>query len=220
MAGDAAQNAATKINPSEDQLAQIDRPAEDNTWHDVPSVSELKNQAKAMYDKNKPFSKDDAKGATDDAAKTAPQDASTGTAAQEGAQVGAQNLADTTKANIPQETQNRAKEAASKTRAQTKAYLDKKVPKERREQTIWRLKKMIVEIQGHDDCELSWKLHSFFGANPAADQQAIETLLYLAETYGGHGKDLTGQGAGTVKGAHADFALKTAEADLKVCRAS
>ena len=49
------------------------------------------------------------------------------------------------------------------------------------------------------------------------DQQAIETLLGLAETYGGHGKNLSQQGAGTVKGAHTDDALTTAEADLRVC---
>lgn len=28
------------------------------------------------------------------------------------------------------------------------------MPKERRDQTIWRLKRMIVEIQGHNDCKL------------------------------------------------------------------
>jgi hypothetical protein len=32
--------------------------------------------------------------------------------------------------------------------------LKDKMPQERREQTIWRLKKMVVEIQGHQDCEL------------------------------------------------------------------
>ena len=55
--------------------------------------------------------------------------------------------------------------------------------------------------------------------NPAdlvADQQAVETLLNLAEQYGGHGKNLSQQGAGSVKGAHSDNALTTAEADLRV----
>jgi hypothetical protein len=35
----------------------------------------------------------------------------------------------------------------------TKSYLSEKIPKERREQTVWRLKKMIIEIQGHADCK-------------------------------------------------------------------
>ena len=47
------------------------------------------------------------------------------------------------------------------------------------------------------------------------DQQAIDTLLSLAEEYAGHSKNLTVQATGTVKDAHADTALTTAEADLK-----
>ena len=49
------------------------------------------------------------------------------------------------------------------------------------------------------------------------DQQAIETILNLAEQYAGHGKNIGQQGAGSVKGAHDDSALTTAEADLRVC---
>lgn len=48
------------------------------------------------------------------------------------------------------------------------------------------------------------------------DQQAIETLLSLAETYGGHAKSTTAAAGGTVKGAHDDDSLQIAEADLKV----
>lgn len=33
IAGDAATKAATKVNPDDEKLAQIDQPAEDNTWH-------------------------------------------------------------------------------------------------------------------------------------------------------------------------------------------
>lgn len=49
-----------------------------------------------------------------------------------------------------------------------------------------------------------------------ADQQAIETLLSLAEEYGGHSKTVATQGTGTVKGAREDNSLQAAEADLKV----
>jgi hypothetical protein len=48
------------------------------------------------------------------------------------------------------------------------------------------------------------------------DQQAIETLLSLAETYAGHGKNLGQQGSGTVKGAHQDNNLTRAETNLVV----
>ena len=54
-------------------------------------------------------------------------------------------------------------------------------------------------------------------ANILPDQQAIETLLTLAEEYGGHSKNISQQTAGTVKGAHTDTALTSAETDLKVC---
>ena len=53
---------------------------------------------------------------------------------------------------------------------------------------------------------------------PILDQQAIETLLGLAEEYAGHGKNISQQGAGAVKGVRSDTALTTAEADLRVCR--
>lgn len=46
---------------------------------------------------------------------------------------------------------DRAREAASK----TKGYISEKVPQQRREQGIWRLKKMVMEIQGHADCKFS-----------------------------------------------------------------
>ena len=42
------------------------------------------------------------------------------------------------------------------------------------------------------------------------------TLLDLAERYGGHGRDLAGQSAGTVKGARQDTALNRVETNLKV----
>lgn len=45
--------------------------------------------------------------------------------------------------------QDKKKEYSEK----TKNYLSEKIPKERREQTVWRLKKMIIEIQGHADCK-------------------------------------------------------------------
>jgi len=60
------------------------------------------------------------------------------------------------------------------------------------------LKKMIVEIQGHQDY-----------------QQAIDTLLYLAESYGGHSKHLTKQTANTVSSAHEDNHLQAAEKCFK-----
>lgn len=72
------------------------------------------------------------------------------------------------------------------------------MPEERRDQTIWRLKKMVVECQGHPDY-----------------QQAITTLLNLAEEYAGHANTIGNATTGSAKGLHQDSALQTAENDLK-----
>ena len=213
IAGDAAQSAASRVNPSEDQLNQIDHAAADNTWHDVPDLSRdnLKGQLKGKYNQQKPFGKDDLKQAGNTAQDTANQRSNevNGVADSEGnvdpdaTRDVAANSADNAQAqlrqkaseNVPDETKEKGNKAIGK----SKNYISNKMPKERREQTIWRLKKMIVEIQGHEDY-----------------QQAIETLLTLAETYHGHGKDIAGQSVGTVKEAHGDSALQVAENDLKV----
>jgi len=49
-----------------------------------------------------------------------------------------------------------------------------------------------------------------------ADQQAIDSLLRLAEEYQGHSRNLAQQGQGAVKGAHDQSSLQSAETDLKV----
>lgn len=48
------------------------------------------------------------------------------------------------------------------------------------------------------------------------DQQAIDTLLRLAEEYTGHTKDVAAQSTGAVKGAHTQDTLNSAETDLRV----
>ena len=168
IAGDAAQKTATKINPSEDALAQIDQPADDNTWHDVPKFSNLKAQARDQYNKQKPFSRGDVQNAAGDATQTAhpsgsrdPADAAaleaesrdqgtdSGMDPRAGANTAASNLRGQASANVPDETKDKARNA----RDRTNKYFREKVPKERRDQTIFRLKKMIVEIQSHSDCK-------------------------------------------------------------------
>lgn len=170
IAGDAAQKAATKVNPSDDELSQIDKPAEDNTWHDVPDLSKdnLKSQLNQKSPFNKGEAKDAAKNAAGDATQAAhpsgsrdPADAadlaardqrdgtSSGVDAKQGAKAGISNLKNTASNNVPEEH----KETAREYRDRTKDYMNDKLPQERRDQAIWRLKKMIAEIQGHQDCK-------------------------------------------------------------------
>ena len=171
MAGDAAQAAANRVNPSQDQLAQLDHPAEDNTWHDVPSTGDLKGQAKGFFKKNAPVSQQDFKDAAGDATQQAspnntrdpqamadmgqqdPQGTAGRTDTVGGAISGAQTLRDRASDNIPDEKKDNLNATKEEYKGRAKGYLQDKIPQERRDQTIYRLKKMVVEIQGHQDCK-------------------------------------------------------------------
>lgn len=219
MAGDAASKTASKVAPSQEQLEQIDAPAEDNTWHEAPDLSpgNIKGQLKSTINKNKPLSKKDVQEAAGNATQAAhpggsrqPEDVArlaahdrmegdySGVDAASGAQQGIDTLRNRASENIPEETKDKARQTKEVTKEKTRQYLQSKMPEERREQTIWRLKKMIVEIQGHPDYN-----------------SAISTLLTLAETYAGHAGTVGQQAAGTARGVQSNNTLKNAEADLK-----
>jgi hypothetical protein len=168
IAGDAAQNAANKVNPSEDQLQNIDRPAEDNVWHEAPNLS--KDNLKSQVQSRVPIGKKDVERAGQNATQAANPDGSSDPAAaaqraaqdqqqgtsqvdpRAGAATAAKDLKQTASANMDENDKQKAKEVRQK----TENYLKGKMPKERREQLIWRLKKMVVEIQGHQDCK--WQI--------------------------------------------------------------
>ena len=153
IAGDAATNVAGRVQPSEDQLNQLDKAADDNTWHDTPDLSRdnLKSQARSQFNKQKPAGTEDVKDAVADADRNAQQQptADGQDQAKVGASAAAGTLKDRASANVPEDTKQRGRETMNN----TKSYLGDKMPRERREQTIWRLKKMVVEVQGHQDCE-------------------------------------------------------------------
>lgn len=170
IAGDAASKTANKVQPSEEALNRLDEPAADNTWHDTPDMSPaaLKNQVAQKYNANKPFGKkelDEAardassaanpSGSTDPretaerAARDQQQGTSSGVDAQGGANAAFNKLRGAASENIPDDKKDQARDK----RDRTQNYLKGKMPQERREQTIWRLKKMVVEIQGHSDCK-------------------------------------------------------------------
>jgi molecular chaperone DnaK (HSP70) len=60
-------------------------------------------------------------------------------------------IRETVSQNVPEETKNRFNESLR----QTQEFFSNKMPPERREKLQFRLKKMIVEIQGHPDCRYS-----------------------------------------------------------------
>lgn len=169
IAGDAAQKAANKVNPSEDQLNQIDQPAEDNTWHDKPDVQGYKQKIQDRLP-SKEQAKKEAKeaggdisqsshpqGVRDPAHPDAPsyesqqaagENQDRNASAKQGAQAGKENVKNKIGGRFTDDEKQRMKEY----RERTNNYFKNKVPKERREQLIFRLKKMVVEVQTHQDC--------------------------------------------------------------------
>jgi hypothetical protein len=158
MAGDAATNAAARVRPSQEDIAQIDHPAQDNTWHDAPDMSKDSMKGKLQdYYKGNP--KEDARAAASegasaahpsgssdprDLAATAAHDGQTGASSGVNATGGASAAKDALKRNVNEnvddETKEKARARRDEYRERTKNYFSRKVPQERREQTIWRLK--------------------------------------------------------------------------------
>ncbi|KAK9312585.1 hypothetical protein V1524DRAFT_410647 [Lipomyces starkeyi] len=152
MAADVGTGAAEKIRPSGDQIAKIDEPAADNTWHRAPD-----------YGKN--LNRDQLHQAREEHA----------------------------------EEIDKAKEAKNQRVNQAKDYLNKKISKERRDQVFFRLKKMVVEIQGHPDY-----------------QNAIDSLLDLGETYKRHVGTAADQSQSKVKKISENDHLELAQYNLKI----
>ncbi|EFY88531.1 hypothetical protein J3458_020272 [Metarhizium acridum] len=193
MAGDAATSAAGRIRPSEEQLGEMDRAAEDNTWHDKPDFSKenLRKQAKGIYGGSPKKDAQDIANSTTNAAL--PQGVDSGRVDTVAAQSAVQQKVDE---KIDPETKEQIKKSKEEYRRRAKEYFNKKMPEERKDQIIFRLKKMVLECQQHPEYS-----------------KAIQTLLRLAETYGGHGRDLGKESTGSAKQARSGFAA--AEADLR-----
>lgn len=140
MAGDAATTAASSARPSEEQLAQIDRPAEDNTWHEAPTFSKenWKQQAQGVFKKKKA---DGAGGTAADGTATATGTAAAVPADQLGAPSGAGIQGPPPSgAEVGVDAKEASQKKVNEHQAKLKAYLSKKMPQERRDQTVWRLK--------------------------------------------------------------------------------
>ena len=133
------------------------------------SAGNIKQQLKSTISTKTPVDKDDLRDAAGNASENAHPDGSrdptntaalasqdqqqgtnSGIDAQSGAQAGVATLKQRAYQNIP----NEQKEKARAQRERAKNYLSSKMPQERRDQTIWRLRKMVTEIQGHPDCNL------------------------------------------------------------------
>lgn len=194
MAGDAATSAASRVRPSEDQLAQMDKAAEDNTWHEKPDFSKanIKKQASGLRPGKAKEEAKDTINAGVDAAQG--QDGRTDVVA--GTKAAVDVAQDKLDKNVDEKQKKHILQINEDYRRRAREYFDKKVPQDRKDQTIFRLKKMILECQQHEDYS-----------------QAVQTLLRLAEQYGKHGREYGQGSADTTKQARSGFAA--AEADLR-----
>lgn len=98
--------------------------------------------------------------------------------------------------NLDSETQDKVKKRDEEYRRKAKEYLKKKMPQERRDQVIFRLKKIVLECQQHPDYS-----------------QAVQTLLRLAEEYSRHGRNFGKGSADSAKDVRTG--LSAAEEDLR-----
>lgn len=168
MASDAASNAGNLAKPSEAQLAQIDRPAEDNTWHEAPNITKdnWKQQAQGVFKKKKTGDANLAAAGGVTAAGVPVQQAgpSAGVPVQQPGQVagvpvqqpgqaaavpvqqpGTMSAVDAqgqqpSGAEVAAEGKEAGKKKSKEYQERLRAYMSKKVPQERRDQTVWRLK--------------------------------------------------------------------------------
>jgi len=209
MAGDAAEKATSqlsqvteKIRPDEEKINQIDEPAPDNEWHEKPDTAGFKQQAKDGLNQVKSKAQT-AKNEASNAHEDYKNSSSTEEAKNKIANRADRNVADEDQQRAKdkaQEVKDTAVEKKEQTKQQTKDYLKDKVPEERRNKAIDRLKKMVVEIQDHEDYN-----------------DAIDSLLHMAEQYKGHTKTLTKQTASTVQQGHESSSnLQKAETELKI----
>ncbi|KAK9374244.1 uncharacterized protein V1513DRAFT_446467 [Lipomyces chichibuensis] len=163
MAADIGTGAAGKIRPSGEQMAKIDEPAAEDTWHQAPDYGKVGQTLGALKKEN--LNRDKLRQAREEHA----------------------------------EEIDKAKKTQDERVDRAKDYLDKKLSKERRDQVLFRLKKMVVEIQGHPDY-----------------QNAIDSILDLAESYKGHVGTAADQSQSKVKKISENDHLQLAQRNLKI----
>ncbi|KAL7917637.1 hypothetical protein ACQKWADRAFT_27451 [Trichoderma austrokoningii] len=98
--------------------------------------------------------------------------------------------------NMDDDLQEKAQTRSEEHRRRAREYLKKKMPQERRDQVVFRLKKIVLECQQHPDY-----------------MQAVQTLLRLAEEYGRHGRNYGKGSADSAKDVRTG--LSAAEEDLR-----
>lgn len=167
-AGETAEIAKQKYNEAQQQKEQLKQQAADTAKSHANDVANSSDPAAAARAKA-----DQAQGQAQNAQNNFDQ---------EGAKQDARNAKDKVLNKIPDEHREKLEHAVD----ETKEFFHDNFPKERRDQFIYRLKKVVVECQEHKDY-----------------QEAMSFFLDKAEQYRGHAEHLTEHGT--------DSAAKVAE---------
>lgn len=157
MASDVAVDAADKIRPSQEDLSQVDAPAANNTWHDPPDVSKdvMKGKLHDYYSGSpRPGLSSSSSEETSDAQRSRSrgrteaarasvhdgQNVSSSGASSIGGTMATRDSHATLNGSVSGEPKDKARARKDEFRERAKDYLSRKLPQERRDQTIWRLK--------------------------------------------------------------------------------
>lgn len=168
---DAAQYTAGKTRPGEEKMASVDQPAPENEFHDdIPQGFKTKSKEEKEAEKLKKESEKKESEAVNGDAKT--------------------NVAD----KIP----DKHKETAKEHKEKTLNYLKENFPQERRDQFIYRFKKVLVECQRHKDY-----------------QDAMDFFLTAFENYKGVANDAHTQVEQNAKSLGNESSLSSAIKDFR-----
>ncbi|KDN53599.1 hypothetical protein K437DRAFT_241804 [Tilletiaria anomala UBC 951] len=181
---DAASKAADIARPEEEKLAKVDHPAPDNHFHeDIPQTFKKVKKLPEAADKAKEDGTEAADKATD---LNAP------------VKENVNNILGAVKASTLDKIPENRKQVIEEHTEKTKNYVKEKFPKARRDQFIYRLKKVVVECQRH---------HEY--------QDAMEFFLTAFEHYTGHAKSIAAQVESSATNARAEGNVQTAEATFR-----
>ncbi|KHJ34492.1 hypothetical protein EV44_g6503 [Erysiphe necator] len=213
VVGETAQKAVEYVSPSQDELSQIDNPAAKNTWHEVTDISShsLKDRVKSYMPnlqnkerlqessmKGHAFHSDESRNPYQSAIRSTPEH-KMGPQSSVSQQSFNQDASLKSKDRISGNFSEGSIKQGSEYRERAIDYLSGKFSEDRREKTKYRLQNLVLECQKHHDY-----------------QEAITTLLNLAETYVSYANKVSQEGTASIKNIQDDDAINKVEADFKI----
>ncbi|KAI0043796.1 hypothetical protein FA95DRAFT_1498062 [Auriscalpium vulgare] len=204
-----AAHAAENIRPDQDALAQVDRPAPSDQFHtaggrtgtevqngdEVRSGEDAANQARNAAYEAKDRTKDVAQNEANQTADQVGDDNVDPEMKKQGLKSRLQGFKNGLSDRVPQEHKDTARGKMDQGR---KVLLEDYFPEDRRDQFIYRGKKVILECQKHDDY-----------------QGSIRWLLGAIEEYAGHGKTVAGHGKDSHGQLTSDSSLQQSTTEIR-----